>query len=248
MNMTQETVQHAETTKDDSPAQTRQVIKYTFLKLRPEWRRLPDADRSEGRAALLQVLREPPEGMTLRTYSLVGIRGDAEALLWTIADDVAAVQTFVSRILRTPVGGYVDIPYSYLALSRKSEYVGKHSHPGQEGTQLVREPTDQPYLFVYPFTKKREWYSLAFEERQRMMAAHFKTGHDYPSIKIHTGYSFGLDDQEFVLAFGGDDPGEFLDLVNELRSSEASKYTEVETPIFTCVRKDPAALVDQWGL
>lgn len=197
---------------------------------------------------MLEVLEHPPKGLTLRAYSLVGIRGDADALLWTITDDIADIQAFVSRVLGTPLGGYLDISYSYLALSRKSEYVGKHRHPDQEGTQLVREPTDQPYLFVYPFTKKREWYSLPFEERQRMMGAHFKKGHDYPTIKIHTGYSFGLDDQEFVLAFGGDDPGEFMDLVNELRSSEASKYTEVETPIFTCVRKDPADLVDEWGI
>lgn len=246
--MTQQAVQQTSQPTDDDATQRRQTIKYTFLKLRPEWRRQPPADRRAGRQDLLQVLEDLPEGMTLRTYSLVGIRGDADVLLWTIADDLEAVQVFVSRILDTSVGGYVDIPYSYLAMSRKSEYLGNHRHAGQEGKQLVREPTDQPYLFVYPFTKKREWYALPFEERQRMMGAHFKTGHKYPNIKIHTGYSFGLDDQEFVLAFGGDDPGEFLDLVNELRTSEASKYTEVETPIFTCVRKSAADLIDQWGL
>lgn len=246
--MTQQTVQTPSEAADDETSQRRQFIKYTFLKLRPEWRRLSGQERTEGREALLAVLKEPPEGLTLRTYSLVGIRGDADVLLWTIAQELDAVQSFVARILATPLGGYLDVPYSYLAMSRKSEYLGKHRHAGQEGAQVVREPTDQPFLFVYPFTKKREWYSLPFEERQRMMGAHFKTGHKYPDIKIHTGYSFGLDDQEFVLAFGGDDPGQFLDLVNELRTSEASKYTEVETPIFTCVRKEPADLVGQWGL
>ncbi|MDG6964924.1 MAG: chlorite dismutase family protein, partial [Nitrososphaerota archaeon] len=103
------------------------------------------------------------------------------------------------------------------------------------------------YAFVYPLVKKREWYSLPFAERQRIMAEHFRVGHKYPSIKINTGYSFGLDDQEFVLAFEGDDPGEFLDLVEELRTSEASRYTERETPIFTCAAVDRRELVRLLG-
>ena len=71
--------------------------------------------------------------------------------------------------------------------------------------------------------------------------------HKYPNIKINTGYSFGLDDQEFVLAFEGDDPAEFLALVEELRSTEASAYTELETPIFTCVRTDATQLLRLLG-
>ena len=68
------------------------------------------------------------------------------------------------------------------------------------------------------------------------MDEHIKMGHEFPSVRINTTYSFGLDDQEFVVAFDADDPAEFLDLVQELRSTESSAYTESETPIFTCLR------------
>jgi chlorite dismutase len=100
---------------------------------------------------------------------------------------------------------------------------------------------------VYPFVKKREWYSLPFERRQEMMRDHFRVGHKYPSVTIHTAYSFGLDDQEFVLAFESDEPHDFLDLVMELRSSEASKYTERETPVFTCLLSTPEQILDALG-
>ena len=80
-----------------------------------------------------------------------------------------------------------------------------------------------------------------------MMAEHFKIGHKYPRIKLNTGYSFGLDDQEFVLAFEGDDPSEFLALVEELRGSDASAYTQLETPIFTCRRVDAQSMLDLIG-
>ena len=73
------------------------------------------------------------------------------------------------------------------------------------------------------------------EERQRIMRSHIEVGRQYPEISINTAYSFGLDDQEFVVAFEGDDPAEFLDLVQELRGTESSAYTLRDTPIFTCV-------------
>ncbi len=158
-------------------------------------------------------------------------------------------QELVSAVLATRLGRHLEIPYSYLAMTRPSHYTRSHKHPGQEGSvgDEGLPPKQAKYLFVYPFVKKRSWYGLPFAERQRIMGEHFKVGHKYPNIKINTGYSFGLDDQEFVLAFEGDEPAEFLALVEELRSTEASKYTELETPIFTCVRSDAVQLLRLLG-
>lgn len=116
-----------------------------------------------------------------------------------------------------------------------------------EGKSLIRRPANSKYLFVYPFIKKREWYFLPYEERRIMMAQHFKIGHKYPSVRIHTGYSFDLDDQEFVLASETDEPADFSELVMELRSSETSRYTELETPPFTCLAMDIDKILDQLG-
>src|SRR5439155_9755267 len=100
------------------------------------------------------------------------------------------------------------------------------------------------YLFVYPFDKKREWYRLPDEERARIMADHIAIGRRYPEITINTAYSFGIDDQEFVVSFEADDPGRFLELVQELRSSESSSYTLRDTPIFSCVAMSVARALD----
>jgi chlorite dismutase len=84
--------------------------------------------------------------------------------------------------------------------------------------------------------KKREWYLLDADERMRVMRDHIEVARRFTGIETNTAYSFGLDDQEFVVAFDADDPSEFLDLVQELRATESSAYTESETPIFTCLR------------
>jgi chlorite dismutase len=224
-------------------------LKYTFFKVAREWRSLADAEREAARDELAAVLTKRQGSLKLQLFSLVGIRGDSDFMILADSTSLESFQELVSAVLATTLGRYLEIPYSYLAMTRRSHYLGSHKHPGQEGTEgeggLPARQTK--YLFVYPFVKKRAWYGLPFAERQRIMAEHFKVGHKYPKIKINTGYSFGLDDQEFVLAFEGDDPAEFLALVEELRGTEASAYTQLETPIFTCVRTDATQLLRLLG-
>ncbi len=225
----------------------RRYLRYIFFKAAREWRSLEHQRKQKGAEEFLAVVDKYSRSLGLRCYSLVGTRGDVDFMIWVVAGELPPVQEFVSELLATGLGRLLDIRYSFLAMTRRSRYVGSHKHAGQEGTDEGSERMGAKYAFVYPLVKKREWYRVPFAERQRIMAEHFRIGHKYPSIKINTGYSFGLDDQEFVLAFEGDSPSEFLDLVEELRSSDASKYTERETPIFTCVAADPATMVKLLG-
>ncbi len=230
----------APTADEDGP---RDFVKYSFLHLRSEWRGRPAPERAEGKRRFVEVVEHPPAGVTVRTYALTGLKANVELLVWSIGPALGPIQELHARLLGTPLGPYLEMPYSYLGMARRSEYVGDHAHGG-EGSETRRRPLGLPYLFVYPFAKKREWYGLPFEERRRIMGEHFRVGHKYPAIRIHTGYSFGLDDMEFILAFEANQPSEFLDLVSELRPSEASRYTSLETPIFTCVRAPPDRMLD----
>ena len=214
----------------------RQFVKYSFYKADRTWRRLPEQVRLDHKRELAAVVEETAAHTLVRSYSLVGLRGDADFLLWQASTSLDTVQETATRLRATALGGYLDEPHSYLAMTRRSEYVTEHRHAGQEGTAARARPADASYFIVYPFVKTREWYLLPAEERQRMMTDHFRVGHDYPSVRIHTSYSFGLDDQEFVVAFDTDSPSDFLDLVMDLRAVEGSRYTLRDTPIFTCIR------------
>ena len=227
--------------EDDEP---RDFVKYTIYHLRPEWRRLPPDERAAGREAAARLLNPAAGAPVVRTYSLVGTKAGAEMLIWAISPDLTSVQELHARIVGTSMGGYLDIPYSYLGMGRRSEYIAGHEHEGQEGSSTRRTPSDRPYLFVYPFVKRRDWYQLPYDQRRRIMGEHFRIGHRYPNVRIHTGYSFGLDDAEFILAFEAESPAEFLDLVQELRTTEASRYTALETPIFTAVAVPPARMLE----
>jgi chlorite dismutase len=221
-------------------------IKYNFFRVAREWRFLGPDDRTIAKQEFLTVLKRQGSVVELHYFSLVGFRRDVDFMVIAVSPDAQRFQDLSSDLVSTSLGRYLETPYSYLAMSRRSTYLGSHTHPGQEGLGPQAE-SGSKYLFVYPFVKKREWYRIPFPERQKMMAEHFKIGHKYPKIKINTGYSFGLDDQEFVLAFEGDDPSEFLALVEELRSSDVSMYTQLEVPVFTCSRVSAVRMLDLIG-
>lgn len=224
------------------PPAARQHIRFAFYRVRTEWRLLSATERAAQREELAALVRELDErdNVLIRSYSLVGTRGDADFMLWLVSDRVDDLHEFSARVNRLRIGAYLDSPYSYFSMTKKSMYVDKHLHPNQEGrsNRLVISPTGRRYLFVYPFVKTRSWYRLSAEERQRQMSEHIAMGHRYPGVKINTTYSFGLDDQEFVVAFESDSVADFLDLVQEMRESEASTHTVRDVPSFTCIAMD----------
>ncbi|MEX2431029.1 MAG: chlorite dismutase family protein [Dehalococcoidia bacterium] len=223
-----------------------QYVKYTFYQVDNAWRRLPTESRQQDKRELAAVLAEFAPPLMLRTYTLMGMRGDADLLVWCVSPDLEHIQALASAAAQTQMGTYLHTRHSYLAMTRRSTYIDEHEHEGSESRTRIR-PMDRKYLFVYPFVKTHAWYQLPMEERQRLMSAHFKVGHLYPDVKIHTSYSFGLDDQEFVLGFEADDPSRFLELVMELRSAEQRPYTERDVPIFTCVRGSIDQVLDTLG-
>ncbi len=215
----------------------RQFVKYDFYSVDPLWRRLPPEEQELDRREFCAVVDEQASGMFLRSFSLVGLRGDADFMLWKAADSLEQLQEAATHLWSTRLGRFLRQPYSYLSMTHQSQYVENHQHEGQEGKSQKLNPGNAKYFVVYPFLKTREWYVLPKKERQRMMKDHFRIGHEYPSVKINTSYSFGLDDQEFVVAFETDKPSDFLDLVMDLRETEASRYTLSDTPIFTCIHR-----------
>jgi chlorite dismutase len=205
----------------------RNFVKFTFLKIDPAWRRLDPAERERHKQEFVAACDNFGADRFLRAFSLVGTRGDADLLLWCSSPGLADIHEFHVVLGQSGLMAWAKTPYSYLAMTKESEY--------SEEERLELRAAERKYLFVYPFWKRRDWYQLPGPERMRIMKEHIDIGRKYPSISINTTYSFGLDDQEFVVAFETDEPGDFLDLVQELRGSESSSYTLRDTPIFTCI-------------
>ena len=205
----------------------RHFVKYTFLKVDPAWRRLDDDHRATDKREFLAACENYAAERLLRAFSTVGTRGDTDMMLLAQATNLERIHEFHVVLAQSGLMKWATIPYSFLAMTKESEY--------SDESRLEVRPAHAKYLFVYPFVKTRAWYALDAKERWRIMQEHIKVGREFPSVDLNTSYSFGLDDQEFVVAFETDDPGDFLDLVHRLRTTESSSYTLRDTPTFTCI-------------
>jgi len=228
------------------PKQPRQMVRFTFYRLDPQWQLLPLEQREEGKQQLQQIFDEQGERTLMRSFSLYGLRADCDFMLWQATYDLADLQLLSSKIRRSPMGPYLREAYGFVSMTKRSVYVGKNAR-GTHDPRLVIAPDDKKYLFVYPFVKTRPWYMLSLAERKRMMDEHIRIGVQYRSVSINTTYSFGIDDQEFVVAFETDNVSDFLDLVEELRGTEASQYTLRDTPMFTCVAQPLNEILEALG-
>ncbi len=203
-----------------------QYVAYTFFRVDPAWRRLPVEERAAGKDAFAEVVDDWVSRMdSLRTYTVTGVRPDSDFFLWKITQRYDDLGELGAALNGTPLAGWLETPYSYLATTKASDYTR-----ARRPRRVI--PKGSPYLVVYPFVKVRPWYALPPERRQEAMDEHIRVGHEFTTIHNHTTYSFGIDDQEFMTAFECDEPADFMHLMLTLRDSEASSYTERDTPIF----------------
>ncbi len=224
----------------------RQFVNFTFYHARPEWRMLDDGAKTRCKEEFVNTVDEFGRQLLIHTYSTIGLRTNVDFMIWRIGYELDPIQEMTSRLNHTEMAKYLEPTQSFLSMTKRSMYIDK-DNPEHVEDRLHIIPGKSDYLFVYPFVKTREWYSRNADQRQEMMDEHIRIGSKYRSVKLHTTYSFGLDDQEFVVAFETDNPADFLDLVQELRETKASSYTLRDTPMFTCRQRSLPECLEALG-
>lgn len=243
---------------------------YWLYKVAPEWRRLESFEREHMRDEFARTLEERTGALTLRgAYSMVGLRHDADLLLWLHGPDLGAMQDLAVALRKTALGAYLENVYAYSGLVPVSRYAPEHR------PAFIKGQPPRTYLSIYPFVKTPEWYLLPFEQRRALMAEHGRMGQRHSAVHeaaapetggggtavavaeavavaagqvlANTIHSFGLGDQEFVVAFESEDPAAIEHMVEDLRAAEVRRYTAIDTPIFLGRRKDLRAALGDLG-
>jgi chlorite dismutase len=208
-------------------------LRYTLFEVKPEWRRLSIDERTAGRAEFISAAEKCASEVATYSYNTTGIRAEGDLLLWQMSDSLEALQQSTSFMLQSGLGQYMSVTTILLGMIRPSHYVKKQTN--QE--QALAEPDRQKYLIAYPFVKTIDWYLMSRESRQGMMNEHIRIGHEYESVRQVLAYSFGVDDQEFIVSYETDKLEDFQDLVMALRNTEARRYTLRDTPIFVGIHR-----------
>jgi len=234
-------LQGAKADESDNKNNPEKFFTFTFYKVDPKWRWLNEMGKDEASREFLELLNAARKKIKIRTYSTIGLRHDSEFMIWTMSPSLENIQVLASKIYTTILGKYIEPTSTYLSLTRKSFY----SNQVKLGFETEEEPLR--YAVVYPFIKSREWYLLPFEKRKEMMEEHIRVGRKYPEIRLNTTYSFGIDDQDFMLAFETDNLSRFQSLIIDLRETQVSKYIIKDTPMIPCVLKNIGDIIKSLG-
>ena len=196
-----------------------------------------DAVESSDRAStsFLTTLEDAAPDVEVRgVYSTAGLSPEVDLIVWVVARDPEHLHDLAAALRRTYLGRALDVRRVYLGTASNSQYDPTH------GPAFLQGKPPRKYLSVYPFIKTTDWYLLPYEERRDLMIEHGRMGKEYPSVLTNTVNSFGIADQEFIVALEDDDPGVLIRMVQRLRAAEVRKYTALDTPIYLGLLKEPA--------
>lgn len=205
-----------------------QYHNYIVFSVRHEFHSLPLIKQTAYKKAFLNEFKKEKQVLS-ETYTTTGLKADATMLIWFQADSIESIQEFLTKLLHTKLGTYLTITYTLFGMTRQTQYSAKATG------HLQTERKGGKYLIIYPFTKTKEWYMLDFDTRRKLMGGHVSVGKKYPQIDQLLLYSYGIDDNEFIVSYEMDDLSAFQSLVMELRSDAVRAYTQKDTPIFTCI-------------
>ena len=214
------------------------------LGLDPAWRRRgAEARHDDGCRFAEAEAGATLEGVRSIAYSSIGLEPGIDLLFWRMAPSVDALERAAASLIRAGLGPWLTVRQSLIGRIGPSQYVRKPT----DQEQSLFDGDRSRYLVVYPFTKSTDWYMLSKEARQGVMNEHMRVGHDYPTIRQALAYSFGLDSQDFVVAYETDDLVAFGDLVRALRSTESRRSTVSDTPILLGIHRPMDEILDLLG-
>ena len=172
-------------------------------------------------------------------YDITGLRAEADFMFWTHAEHIEELQRFYNEFRRTTILGRASTPYwSNTALHRPAEFNKSHI------PAFLAEEEPGAYISVYPFVRSYEWYLLPDEERRQILAQHGRAAREFPDVRANTVPSFTLGDYEWILAFEAPALDRIVDLMREMRATEARLHVREEIPFFTGPRVTAEQLVD----
>jgi len=217
------------------------TIRYTMYSVFAVRDTLGDADRAELSAEVQSLLEElAGKGLVVRGfYDVAGLRADADLLVWWHAETVELVQEAYRRLRRTRLGRHLVPVWSVVGLHRPAEFNRGHVPAFLSGERA------RDYVCVYPFVRSYEWYLLPDAERRTMLRDHGLAARPYEDVRANTVSAFALGDYEWILAFEADELHRIVDLMRDLRATEARHHVREELPFYTGPRVELPELVAQ---
>jgi chlorite dismutase len=197
-----------------------------------------DVEREQLVAEALAAVER--EGLVVRGwYDVAGLRADADLMVWWHGETVEDVQGAYQRLRASALGRYLLPVWSVVGLHRPAEFNRSHVP-----AFLAGEPAGD-YICVYPFVRSYDWYVLPEDDRRRMLVEHGQAARGYADVRANTVSAFALGDYEWILAFEAPELHRIVDLMRDLRATDARLHVREEVPFYTGPRVELTTWADR---
>lgn len=200
--------------------------------------KLVDVDRDVAAKEVKTLLESyEPRVHTRGAYTTAAFTADADLMLWWVAESIDDVEELLIDLKRTQLGRALTQVEAFLGVTRPAEFARDHQ------PAFIKGEDPKKYICVYPFVRTPEWYLLDPKERGALLREHGEAGREFGDVLANTTSAFGLGDFEWILCFEADSPVRIVELIRRLRATEARRYTKVEIPFVSGIRKDVEKVV-----
>ena len=219
------------------PADLNAVVRYAVWAVYARTGAVPGEGARDGLEAWAASLAQ--QGVVLRgCYDVSGLRADADVLVWLHGPSAESIQAALRGFRRTAVGPAVRLAWSAMGTHRPAEFSRDHVPSFMLDTQ------PKGWLCVYPFVRSYEWYLLPEDDRREMLREHGLAGREFRGVQANTVAAFALNDWEWILALESDNLHELVDLMRDLRATQARRHVRLEIPFHTGRLVDLEGVVD----
>jgi len=214
------------------------TVRYTMWTVFALEEVLPESDRDRAQLVSEALAAVADDGLVIRGwYDVAGLRADADLMVWWHAETVEEVQGAYQRFRASDLGRHLLPVWSVVGLHRPAEFNRSHVP-----AFLAGEPAGD-YVCVYPFVRSYDWYVLPEDDRRRMLVEHGQAARGYADVRANTVSAFALGDYEWILAFEAAELHRIVDLMRDLRATDARRHVREEVPFYT----GPRVTLESWA-
>ncbi|NUU16233.1 chlorite dismutase family protein [Cellulomonas humilata] len=214
------------------------TVRYTMWTVFALEEVLPEDDDERAELIAAAQAAVAADGLVVRGwYDVAGLRADADLMVWWHAETVEEVQGAYQRLRASDLGRHLLPVWSVVGLHRPAEFNRTHVP-----AFLAGEPAGD-YMTVYPFVRSYDWYVLPEDDRRRMLVEHGQAARGYADVRANTVSAFALGDYEWILAFEAQELHRIVDLMRDLRATDARLHVREEVPFYT----GPRVSLETWA-
>ena len=214
------------------------TVRYTMWSVFALEEVLPEDDDERAELIAAAQAAVADDGLVVRGwYDVAGLRADADLMVWWHAETVEEVQGAYQRLRASDLGRHLLPVWSVVGLHRPAEFNRSHVP-----AFLAGEPAGD-YMTVYPFVRSYDWYVLPEDDRRRMLVEHGQAARGSADVRANTVSAFALGDYEWILAFEAQELHRIVDLMRDLRATDARLHVREEVPFYT----GPRVTLEAWA-